>query len=643
MNKLFSTLFAVVFATSMLAQSGLTCEDPIPVDSNYVGTVPAAGAYWYTAGTYDLPLKVHFKPYNTSSSLSPEVIVDFTCIPGYYADQKLDSVINGVSSFGVELPIEFMCDRVLVDGNIEYDLYIDRKYREQLAECGITYNVQALVKVNFFDAGEISLRPDTAFISCINNSEYVNLGDTIDILPNDSTRAFVFPYSEWKKDSVRFVWIGENSASVWLASDDCEFVPSLTSVSVWDNFQVSSTNVYKMYPDQIKDAINNHNGGGLFYGKVVSGSQGKLVVEKIPMAAAQGGAILMEYGKAVKVAANDSNALYCFPRTWKATQFVANTNYVVSMYASNVPDFNISDKNLLGVYFYSLEGRERVQELSDLDMYVLTDNVLDDFIYVRFKCSEDMVVTPYQWSASYCEGNSKLIIPNKPFDVLKSSKNDIYRLRYADWVDYDITIDWYGNGKVPVYIADTCSFALTSSNSRIVLKPVPTISRNGSYTISSTTIEGWMSRVDANGYLYVRFDPSSNGELTFLTDKPEEKDPEPLSHCVSISSEIKLGDILNINLASVHTIYRINYAEWQAAGATLAWEGTSPLHTFLAGTCTFPVAPHNRYVLDYEAVLPAGEKVMAADWLARMAQYVDEDGYLYIRFLTEFEGTLRVK
>jgi hypothetical protein len=164
------------------------------------------------------------------------------------------------------------------------------------------------------------------------------------------------------------------------------------------------------------------------------------------------------------------------------------------------------------------------------------------------------------------------------------------------------------------------------------------MTKNTTYTIPAATIDSWSSRVDEDGFLYVRFS-SVSGDITFETDKPEPS----TSPCVLGSTELELNSVVTLDLASVHTIYRINYAEWQAAGATLAWEGTSPLHTFLAGTCTFPVAPHNRYVLDYEAVLPAGEKVMAADWLARMAQYVDEDGYLYIRFLTEFEGTLRVK
>ena len=39
MKHFFSTLFVVFFATSMMAQTGLTCEDPIPVDENYTATI----------------------------------------------------------------------------------------------------------------------------------------------------------------------------------------------------------------------------------------------------------------------------------------------------------------------------------------------------------------------------------------------------------------------------------------------------------------------------------------------------------------------------------------------------------------------------------------------------------------------------
>ena len=62
MKKLFSTLFVVFFATSMMAQTGLTCDDPIPVNKDYRATIDGPCELWYTANTYDLPLHVYFSP-----------------------------------------------------------------------------------------------------------------------------------------------------------------------------------------------------------------------------------------------------------------------------------------------------------------------------------------------------------------------------------------------------------------------------------------------------------------------------------------------------------------------------------------------------------------------------------------------------
>jgi hypothetical protein len=56
----FVSLF--VASVSIFAQTpdGLTCETADAVDKSFVGTVPAAGTYYYSASTYDLPLTCYF-------------------------------------------------------------------------------------------------------------------------------------------------------------------------------------------------------------------------------------------------------------------------------------------------------------------------------------------------------------------------------------------------------------------------------------------------------------------------------------------------------------------------------------------------------------------------------------------------------
>ena len=164
MKKIFSALFVVLFATSMLAQTGLTCEDPIPVDNDYVGTIDGPCELWYTANTYDLPLDLRFYPNSNNSTWGPEVEIDFTCIPGVYADPKLDSLVNMVGDFDISFPIELLAELVPgATGNNEFHLSVSKSYREQLADFGITYPVQAFVKVRYFEGGTIGFVPDSTF------------------------------------------------------------------------------------------------------------------------------------------------------------------------------------------------------------------------------------------------------------------------------------------------------------------------------------------------------------------------------------------------------------------------------------------------------------------------------------------------
>ena len=638
MNKLFSTLFAVVFATSMLAQSGLTCNDPIPVDKSYVGKVEAGTELWYTAWSYDLPLHVYFSPDSMDTEWGPEVQIDFSCVTGVYEDHKLDSVINILEVLGFSLPVEFLCDKVVRDGKVEWDLSIDERYRDQMTEYGLTHNVQAFVKVYFPDGGEIRLTPDTAFQSCIANGHYTQLGDTIDIAANDTENMLVLPYSEWKNDSIRFVWIGEKPARVWVAEEECQFTPVDTSVYVRAKYDIDKDTPKKLYQSEMQSAIDNWIGAGIFYAKVISDAPGKLVVERIPMGEIQGDAILLKHGQPVRLEANDDR-VFCFPKTWTSTEFLANTNYLMGMHVSATPEFAIGDASVVAEYPFSLDGNNRLLQLTTGDISALAASATDDYLYVRFSCNSATTLTPSAWNVSSCVEKTILISSGKK-QAIPASSNNVYRMIYKDWEGYGFTASWTGQTPISVSVASYCSFLTTSTD---ILKKI-SIRGGNSTTTNASVVDSWASSIEEDGYLYLRMVSTRVGDITFTSAKPAEEDPAlPLSPCVVGSTELALNSTLTLNLASVHTIYRINYAEWQAAGATLAWEGTSPLHTFLAGTCTFPVAPHNRYVLDYEAVLPAGEKVMAADWLARMAQYVDEDGYLYIRFLTEFEGTLRVK
>ena len=737
-KKIFSALCVVLFATSVMAQTGLTCEDPILVDSSYSGVVDGPCELWYTAGTYDLPLHVYFSPNSLESDWSPEVLVDLTCTPGVYDDPKVDSLLTMVEDFGLEFPIELLCDMVVRNGKVEWDLSINQNYRDQLAEFGITYNVPAYVKVTYFEGGSVRMTPDTVFSSCMDNAHYIVMDDSIDIQADDYDRSFVVPYADWQEDSIQFVWTGEQPAQIYLATTTCDF--AVDGGYVWDSYEVTAETPYKLYSSQMKEDIKNQQGGGIFYGKIVSSAPGKLVVEKVPMVAAKGGAIMMTYGQSFELKANDTT-LYCFPRTWSATQFLSSVQTPISMYVSNQPNFAASDAdaNVLGSYAFGVEENQCVLYLSNADLSSVMSQLLDDYVYVRFSSPVAVSITPDAWNASRCMLNTVMIHPNKPF-IIANNPNTVYRFRYNDFANYGFILTWENRlATLPTYIADTCTFMLTEGDRHVIR--YANIIRGGQMDIDPEYYAEWASRVDADGYLYVCFDAKRSGKVQFICDKPAAPDtiyttisetvcygesyewngqsystageykqsfiatngadsivtlqltilPEvaptkeeatieagesytwngkeyteageytitlqdkngcdyqailvlkvnkPLSPCLQSSIKLNVGDEVVINLDSAFTVYAIDYAAWMAQPVTLVWTGAEALHTFVAETCVFALAPYNKYVHAYVPVPAQGDSALDMEALAA---YVDEDGYLYVRFLTEFEGVLTVK
>ena len=743
MKKLFSTLFVVFFATSLMAQTGLTCEDAIPVNKSYTAHVEAGDELWYTAWTYDLPLHVYFSPDSMISEMGPELEIDFTCDYGVYTDRKLDSVIDIVEArYGVAFPVGFYCEAVTIGGKKEWDLLVDERYRDQLTEFGLTHNVQAFVKVYYPESGSIRFTPDQQFQNCMEQGHYVKLGDTIDITANDSAKMMVLPYSEWKDDSVRIVWTGDKPARVWIAEDECHFTPVDASVYVKKKYDIDNKTPQKLSPSDMQGAIDNWIGAGIFYAKVLSDGPGQLVFERIPLGEIQGGATLLKHGESVKLQANDSR-VFCFPKTWKSTEFLANTQYLVGMYVSNTPDFEISDASVVAKYDFGKNGNNRELQLTTGDINQLGAFALDDYLYVRFVCNKSTTLTPKLWYSSTCIENTILISSGMAFP---KSNEATYRMIYKDWQNNDFTIFWGERPGLTVYVSSYCDFVTTATD---LISKISVPQRKNT-TVTADVVNAWANKIDENGYVYIRLNSGKAANVTFTSSKPEEIDPvlpdpvyttlndtlcfgetydwegttytetgvyektftaangadsivtlnllvlpevkpvvtdvtidygqtyewngktytqsasdtitlqdamgcdylailkltvmdKPVSPCVLASIELKAGDQLTLNLDSAFTIYRVNYAEFAAQDRTLTWTGATDLHTFVAETCTFAVAPYNKYVHVYVPVPAQGETLWTAAQWADLAAFVDEDGYLYLRFLTEKEGVLTVE
>lgn len=197
-------------------------------------------------------------------------------------------------------------------------------------------------------------------------------------------------------------------------------------------------------------------------------------------------------------------------------EFYANTTSSIIMNVAYSPE-ELENNIVLTRRAHLIDDSRQIL-LSNEELKNVISSVVDDFIYVQFICDSNIQINVNTWNCSECLNESTLIAPNVEYMLRSSLGNTIFRIRYTDFEGYPFAVQWRGSGGLPVYISDTCSYSLSSSNEH-VLKYL-NVSRGKNITIDEATLSSWESHTE-DGYLYVRFNPSNRGMVSFLTDKPE--------------------------------------------------------------------------------------------------------------------------
>ena len=651
--KNLGVLFAFLAMPLMFSAQtpdGLTCETAIPVNSTYTGSIPAPGTYYFTAWMYDLPLTCYFYPKDEFVS-ELYMDIDFSCTNGVYEDPNIQELVDETMGWGIKMPMRF--DRFVqgvdpVTNKKYYSYAVEKVYRDLMANFGISYDVQAFVKVTVSSAGDICMQPDTAFRSCVETSIWLNLSDTAHVKTLGGDDVYVLPFADWQNDSVRFVWTGKQSPVQMWVGEDCGFDLKLTGENAaLKCYEIrpdagNGENIFVMSRQDIADLIDFANNGGVLYMRAIAVENADLIVEKQPIKGPMADAIRLEFNQAAPVKANDVNQVYYFPTSWKVRDLLLTSEDKTAMTAYFYGDVELTQP--LGAYDFTTVDSDTYLGVSVKELSNLLKNHTDEYVFVVFNAKNNTSVTPSKWEVCPCVQTTARVDLGDTIDLIQRT-TVYYRVDYNVWSKNNVTIKWSANNKMKLAVADTCAgFELKETDPRVLQYKY--FGNSSSQKLDSIVIVGeqirtWADRVDENGFLYLRCNANVAGSL-IISYEPDQT-IVPSSPCVENSIELKANDQLTLNLDSAFTVYRINYNDWVATGATLTWNGTEPLHTFVAETCEFAVAPYNRYVHAYVSVPAEGVAVLDAAKLAEMAAYVDEDGYLYIRFLTEKEGVLEVK
>lgn len=498
--------------------AGSSCDNPIQLTAEYDATITEPGTYWFSSWTYDLPVKVYYIPTDATINQPLKAYVDFTCTPGVYDDPNLVELTNLADGWGYAMPLEFVANATEIDGKPAYELTVEDTYRELMRQFDITYNVEAKVQVEIPAAGKIQLAPDSAFRQCIESSHWLQLPDTIHLTPAMSDSVFVMPVTDWKNDSIRMIWTGtEQPLSIWLGST-CDFQLSTSDPNVLYYFVVSFSkdkNYIDFSSEELKNIISMLGEGGLYYVKLVSAEKADFIIDYKQMSEDMARAIPMELDKPVSVAAEDTAQYYYFRKNWDmySVQWTADTQDTITAYFGTTPTFAISanDSHYMGKYTFYPQGDKSQLSLSSRELTNMTANAEMDFLFVRFDAPQETEITPSVWSVGDCVINSVEIQPNDSLTLLANRPADVYRIDYAKWSKGDIIISWDGFSYVRTYLGDTCSFNLASTNAHVLNYKV--LQKIDTMQITKDWLLGMSDRVDADGFLYFRFNTSGVGDL----------------------------------------------------------------------------------------------------------------------------------
>lgn len=515
---------------------GSSCADAIPMGKNYSASVQNGQTIWYSAWTFDLPLTVTFTPQHGASDPAPEVEMDFTCIPGYYADSILCALFcktSGSSGIDMGLPHKpNLSSKTLGDGTFVYYLTLGKRYRDWLLQAGISYNVEVYVKVTYNSSGTISLKPDSLFTNCVDEAKFMHYGDTVHYGADDTLRHIIVPYLQWQEDTIYYKWTGTAPCEVVVANT-CDFlgydhensdIIEREEINPGDSARVSAEDMYKwVHNDEFP------NEAGMYFAKVYSSAPGILQVIKAPHAALDKDAILLRYDKSYPVDAN-SQGIYAIPRSWNVDlQFTATTDHIFSIVFSKTANFEAAD--ILRTYQLKKAETGRWIGISSTDMKNMWGQMSGDknYIYVRFVCTEATVVTPERWFVSDCykKTQNNLVNPGVQFTVTKNS-TVVYRFIYSQWKGGDMTINFAMNKDCKVYLADTCGMNTSNSGASYWLRYQSIARSTSPIVIPASEITSWADRIDDEGHFYALFQVNENGtnrKLTITTTVPEDADP----------------------------------------------------------------------------------------------------------------------
>lgn len=540
-------------------KQGMICDDPIVVTKNFSMYISEPGTYWFKASTYDLPLHLRLIPDMerfgdyADSYFDPIINIDFSCVNGVYDDPNIQEMITSVSGWGVKVPISlnFDADKNAAEPSLVLD--VSETYRALMMQYGITYDVEALVRLDISFPATASLAPDTAFRVCADNAYWVKYPDALTISPATIDSVYVLPVTEWRSDSIRFRWTGTEKAQLWIGST-CGFELTNEDENVLEIdtlYPAGDARCYRDYSaSDLQQMVRDWGyGSGVFYARILSSDKAQFIIEPKPIQGPMARAIELVQDKTVEIAADDTTQVYYFRKKWErnSMQLLSNTNDTITAYFGKTLDFSasVTDRDYIGSQIFHSENGQMVLNLTQQKLSEYANAGNTDFVFVRFQSPAVAEITPRLWQTDECLNKSvRLLYPNDQEALRSSQAVRLYAVDYDMWKQNNVSLNWSGVAKLYVYLGDTCEFNLAPTNKHVLFYRMIDPTTDPICVVTADTLRSFVKRVSGDN-LYLQFTPKGNGTL-HLSQEPAQ-DPPTEMKVVENSTDLRV----------VYTIYGI--------------------------------------------------------------------------------------
>ena len=541
-----------ICAHAYAGDPGSSCADAIPLGKEYSHDVQKGQSIWYLARTFDLPLTVTFAPENGKNDPDPEVMLDFTCTPGYYEDSILCSLFcqTSMGTVQYDMPHKPKLDTMtLKNGTFVYYLSLGKTYRDLLLQMGISYNVDVYVNVTYKSNGTIAMSPDAMFSNCMDGAPFMHIGDVVQVEAKDKQHHVLIPYVQWQEDTIIYKWTGTTPCTLAVANT-CNFDPTDNSdeniiqfteepIQPGDSLKVKAENIYKwVHNKEFK------NEAGMYFAKFYTEEPGEMKITKAQQAPPRGKATLLRFDRTYALNANET-ALFAIPNSWNDdtlnTQFKTPTEHIFRMSIATDPDF--SEEHTLKSYQFEKTSYGRWQGIKADSMVKFWKKTKEQYLYIRFDCSEATTITPSIWSVSDCETKAPNYIHSldTTFVVARNSTEGFYKLNYAQWIGGDLTLTFTPAKKCQIYFATDCDVTqgTTIDVAPNLLYYKQLTQSNNRVTITKEEIASWSERVSGDGYIYARFHHTLAGtyKMKVHSEAPEDADPTYPASSIAVACD----------------------------------------------------------------------------------------------------------